>query len=168
MTAETPGALEAVRRARDAQTPIGAGTIRTREQARAFATAGAAFLVSPGLVPDLLREREELGIPVIPGVLTPTEINEAIAAGAEEVKLFPASLGGPAYLRALLGPFPEVRFRPTGGIRIRDVPAWLEAGASRVGLGGSLLGTAPPGTRAELDRITEDARTAVELAAGPP
>jgi len=166
VTADTPGALEAVRRAHDERTPIGAGTIRTLERGQAFAAVGAAFLVSPGLVPDLLREREELGIPVIPGAFTPTEIGEAIAAGAGEVKLFPASLGGPVYLSALRGPFPDVRLVPTGGIRIQDIPAWLEAGASCVGLGGSLVGTAPPSTGAELDRIADDARAAVALAAG--
>jgi 2-dehydro-3-deoxyphosphogluconate aldolase/(4S)-4-hydroxy-2-oxoglutarate aldolase len=92
----------------------------------------------------------------------------AVAAGADVVKLFPAGLGGPGYLAALRGPFPDVRFVPTGGIRVSDVPTWLEGGAVCVGLGSSLVGGSPPRTRADLDRITADARRAVELARGDP
>ena len=122
VTADTPGALDEVGRARGEGAPIGAGTIRTLEEARAFADAGARFLVSPGLVPEIVREGLELGVPTIPGVLSPTEIVAAVAAGADFVKLFPASLGGPGYLAALRGPFPDVRFVPTGGIGSRTCP----------------------------------------------
>src|SRR5512132_2427346 len=160
ITADTPGALEAVATARAAGAPVGAGAIRTVEEARTFAGAGAAFLVSPGLDPQIVREGLERGVPTIPGVLSPTEIMAAVAAGADVVKLFPAGLGGPGYLAALRGPFPDVRFVPTGGIRVSDVPTWLEAGAVCVGLGSSLVGGAPPRTRADLDRITADARRA--------
>jgi 2-dehydro-3-deoxyphosphogluconate aldolase / (4S)-4-hydroxy-2-oxoglutarate aldolase len=166
VTADTPGALDEVGRAGRDDTPIGAGTIRTLDEARAFADAGAGFLVSPGLVPEIVREGLERGVPTIPGVLSPTEIMAAGAAGANTVKLFPASLGGPGYLTALRGPFPDVRFVPTGGIAISDAPAWLEAGAVCVGLGSSLVGGAAPRTRADLDRITAQARRAVELARG--
>jgi 2-dehydro-3-deoxyphosphogluconate aldolase/(4S)-4-hydroxy-2-oxoglutarate aldolase len=166
VTADTPGALEAVATAREAGAPIGAGTIRTVEEARAFAGAGARFLVSPGLVPEIVREGLERGVPTIPGVLSPTEIMAAVAAGANVVKLFPASLGGPRHLAALRGPFPDVRFVPTGGISISDVPTWLEAGAVCVGLGSSLVGGSAPRTRADLDRITAEARRAIELARG--
>jgi 2-dehydro-3-deoxyphosphogluconate aldolase/(4S)-4-hydroxy-2-oxoglutarate aldolase len=82
------------------------------------------------------------------------------------VKLFPASLGGPGYLAALRGPFSDVRFVPTGGIPISDVPTWLEAGAVCVGLGSSLVGGSAPRTRADLDQITAEARRAIELARG--
>jgi 2-dehydro-3-deoxyphosphogluconate aldolase / (4S)-4-hydroxy-2-oxoglutarate aldolase len=166
VTADTPGALDEVGRARREGAPIGAGTIRTVEQARAFADAGADFLVSPGLVPEIVRDGLERGVSTIPGVLSPTEILAAIAAGANVVKLFPASLGGPGYLASLRGPFPDVRFVPTGGIAIADVPTWLEAGAVCVGLGSSLVGGAAPRARADLDRITAEARRAVELAGG--
>ena len=164
ITADTPGALEAVARAGESATPIGAGTIRTIEEARAFAAAGAAFLVSPGLVPQIVREGRTLGVPTVPGVLSPTEVLGAAAAGSSAVKLFPASLGGVAYLRGLRGPFPDVRFIPTGGIAIEDVPRWLEAGAACVGLGSALTGDAAPRTRADHERITDDARRAVDLA----
>ena len=166
VTADTPGALDEVRRARREDAPIGAGTIRTSEEARAFVDAGAGFLVSPGLVPEIVRAGLEGGVPTIPGVLSPTEIMTAVAAGANVVKLFPASLGGPGYLAVLLGPFPGVRFVPTGGIAVSDVPAWLEAGAVCVGLGSSLVGGSAPRTRADLDLITAEARRAVELASG--
>jgi len=166
VTADTPGALDEVGRARREDAPIGAGTIRTVEEARAFADAGAGFLVSPGLDPEIVREGLERGVPTMSGVLSPTEIMAAVAAGANVVKLFPASLGGPGYLAALRGPFPEVRFVPTGGIAVSDVPTWLAAGAVCVGLGSSVVGGAAPRTRADLDRITSEARRAVELAGG--
>ncbi len=166
VTADTPGALDEVGRASGEGAPIGAGTIRAVEQARAFADAGARFLVSPGLVPEIVREGLERGVPTIPGVLSPTEIMAAVAAGTNVVKLFPASLGGPGYLASLRGPFPDVRFVPTGGIPVSDVPTWLEAGAVCVGLGSSLVGGSPPRTRADLGRITAEARHAIELATG--
>jgi 2-dehydro-3-deoxyphosphogluconate aldolase / (4S)-4-hydroxy-2-oxoglutarate aldolase len=166
VTADTPGALDEVGRAHREGAPIGVGTIRGVEEARAFADAGAGFLVSPGLVPEIAREGLERGVPTIPGVLSPTEIMSAVAAGANVLKLFPASLGGPGYLAALRGPFPDVRFVPTGGIRVSDVPTWLEAGAACIGLGSSLVGGGAPRTRADLDRITAEARRAVELARG--
>ncbi|MEZ0234537.1 MAG: bifunctional 4-hydroxy-2-oxoglutarate aldolase/2-dehydro-3-deoxy-phosphogluconate aldolase [Actinomycetota bacterium] len=163
ITADTPGALEAVAAAREAGAPVAAGTIRTVEEARAFTAAGAAFLVSPGLVPQIVREGKELGVPTVPGVLSPTEVLGAVTAGASTVKLFPASLGGVRYLGALRGPFPDVRFIPTGGIAIEDVPRWLEAGAACVGLGSALAGDAPPRTRSDLERITDEALRAVDL-----
>ena len=147
---------------------MGAGTIRSVEEARAFADAGARFLVSPGLVPKIRPGRARARGTDIICVLSPTEIMAAVAAGADVVKMFPAGLGGPGYLAALRGPFPDVRFVPTGGIRVSDVPTWLEGGAVCVGLGSWLVGGSPPRTRADLDRITADARRAVELARGDP
>ena len=166
ITADTPGALEAVATAREAGAPVGAGTIRTVEEVRTFAGAGAAFLVSPGLVPEIVREGRKLGVPAVPGVLSPTEVLGAVAAGTSTVKLFPARLGGIGYLAALRGPFPDVRFIPTGGIAIGDVARWLEAGAACVGLGSALAGDAAPRTRSDLERISDDARRAVDLAGG--
>jgi 2-dehydro-3-deoxyphosphogluconate aldolase/(4S)-4-hydroxy-2-oxoglutarate aldolase len=166
ITADTPGALEAVARAREAGAPVGAGTIRTVDEARTFAGAGASFLVSPVLDPQIVRAGRELGVPAIPGVLSPTEVLGAVAAGSSTVKLFPARLGGIGYLAALRGPFPDVRFIPTGGIALGDVARWLEAGAACVGLGSALAGDAAPRTRSDLERISDDARRAVDLAGG--
>jgi 2-dehydro-3-deoxyphosphogluconate aldolase / (4S)-4-hydroxy-2-oxoglutarate aldolase len=170
VTAETPGALDAVRAAADAGDPIGAGTIVSSTAARTFAQAGASFLVSPGVNEEIVRTAVELGVPAVPGALSPTEIVTAIDAGAEAVKLFPAGLGGPDYLRALRGPFPNVAFVPTGGIRSSDVPAWLDAGATCVGLGATLIGSPPPMADRDLDALTERTRDVVSLArtaAGP-
>lgn len=164
VTADTPGAIDAVRRAARAGGPVGAGTIGSATQARAFGEAGAAFLVSPGVMPEVVRVAVELGIPAVPGALSPTEIATAQRAGATAVKLFPASLGGPGYLRVLRGPFSDVRFVPTGGIEPADVRSWLDAGATCVGLGSALVGATPPATPGDLRALTERARRVVRLA----
>jgi 2-dehydro-3-deoxyphosphogluconate aldolase / (4S)-4-hydroxy-2-oxoglutarate aldolase len=164
VTADTPGALEAVRAAAASGSPVGAGTIGSAEDARAFADAGAAFLVSPGLSVDVVRAAAERGVPAVPGALSPTEIATAIDAGADAVKLFPAGLGGPDYLRALRGPFSRIAFLPTGGIRPEDVGSWLDAGAACVGLGGTLVGSTPPETDRELAALAERVRAATDRA----
>ena len=166
VTLDTPGALDAVRRAATDGRTVGAGTVVTAEQVRACADAGAGFVVSPGLVLEVLEEAARLGIEAVPGVLTPTEIQQATSHGAETVKVFPASLGGPAYLRAVRGPFPDVGIVPTGGVRIDEVAAYLSAGATAVGLGGALVGSAPPSSQADLDAIAARASRVVEIAAG--
>ena len=98
------------------------------------------------------------GVPFIPGVLTPTEIHTALAAGAPAVKLFPASVGGPALVKALLGPHPDLRVIPTGGVDESNAGAYLDAGAVAVGVGDWL--TAGP----DLDAITRRARTLASIA----
>lgn len=160
VTADTPGALEAVRAAAGSGAPVGVGTIGSVGDARAFGEAGAAFLVSPGVKVEVVRAAVELGVPAVPGALSPTEIATAVDAGADAIKLFPAGLGGPDYLRALRGPFSRVAFVPTGGIRPEDVGSWLGAGAACVGLGGSLVGSTPPSTDRELASLVERVREA--------
>lgn len=166
VTADTPGALEAVRASAIAGAPVGAGTIRSVGQARAFAEAGAAFLVSPGVSVDVVRMAVERRVPAVPGALTPTEISTALDAGATAVKLFPARLGGPDYLRALRGPFADVAFVPTGGIEIDEVRSWLDAGATAIGLGSALVGSDPPQTAGDMEALTDRAGRAVEVARG--
>jgi 2-dehydro-3-deoxyphosphogluconate aldolase/(4S)-4-hydroxy-2-oxoglutarate aldolase len=166
VTADTPGALEAVRASAIAGTPVGAGTIRSVGQARAFGEAGAAFLVSPGVAPVVVRTAVELGVPAVPGALSPTEISTAMDEGATAIKLFPARLGGPEYLRALRAPFADVPFVPTGGIEIGDVRSWLDAGAASVGLGSALVGSDPPPAGVGLEALTDRAARALELAKG--
>lgn len=87
---------------------------------RASAAAGARFVVSPGLVPEVIETARSLGLEAVPGIFTATEILAATAAGAR-VKLFPASCGGPSYLRALRGPFPTTALVPTGGVRVDEI-----------------------------------------------
>jgi 2-dehydro-3-deoxyphosphogluconate aldolase/(4S)-4-hydroxy-2-oxoglutarate aldolase len=117
---------------------LGAGTVTTREQVEEAVEAGSSFLVSPGCDPELLPAMLETGILVLPGVLTPSEVMLARRLGAPAVKLFPGSSGGPAYLKALLGPFPDARFVPTGGVSVDNITDWFAAGALAVGAGSAL------------------------------
>jgi 2-dehydro-3-deoxyphosphogluconate aldolase / (4S)-4-hydroxy-2-oxoglutarate aldolase len=117
VTIDTPGALDAVAEWAGRDRTVGVGTVTSARQVRAAAAAGASFVVSPGLVDEVVTVALEHGIEPIPGVFTPTEVTLAVSLGASVLKLFPASLGGPSYLRELSGPFPEVGFIPTGGAR---------------------------------------------------
>lgn len=122
---------------------IGVGSVTAVELAAAAHDAGAAFLVTPNFNPDVVGYAREAGLPIVVGAFSPTEVVSAWSAGATAVKLFPASLGGPDYVRELVyGPYPDIPLIPTGGVEIADIPAYLEAGAIAFGLGGSLLGSA--------------------------
>lgn len=121
---------------------IGAGTVTTPEQATDAADAGAEFLVSPGTLPDLTRTMVETGKVVMTGALTPSEVMSALALGVDIVKIFPASLGGPSYLGALRGPFPDAPLMPTGGVNPGNLAEWFAAGAVAVGAGGDLANSA--------------------------
>lgn len=123
---------------------LGAGTVTAPEQAAEAARCGASFLVSPGFDPGLVAAMRRTGLPVLPGVLTPGEVMGALRLGVEALKLFPAGTVGPGHLRALLGPFPGVRFVPTGGVSEHNAGEWFAAGAFAVGAGGAL---APPCVR---------------------
>lgn len=122
---------------------VGAGTVRTGEQAEEAVDAGATFLVSPGLDLDVVRLAVGAGVLVVPGVLTATEVMTALSHGAPAVKIFPASIVGPAYLRALRGPMPELRVIPSGGIDADNAADWFAAGAIAVGVGGALSPAGP-------------------------
>ena len=162
VTIDTPGALAAVAEAAGEGRTVGVGTVVDSEQVRAAAEAGASFVVSPGLVPEVIETALELGLQPVPGVFTATEILAATAAGAGVMKLFPASCGGPSYLRALRGPFPTIPIIPTGGVRIEDVQAYFDAGATAIALGSELVGRTAPSSDAELEWVTAQAARAVE------
>ena len=143
ITFTTPNAEDAIRELA-AQLPatilLGAGTIMNAVQARAAIEAGAQFLVSPHLGEEVLQLALELQIPYIPGVLTPTEIVRAFRLGASTVKIFPiGSSGAKAYLKDLLGPFPELKAVVTGGVTPKEVKSYLEVGAIAVGLGSNFF-----------------------------
>jgi len=141
LTFSTPGAVEAlaeVRQRHGDDVLIGAGTIREPAQADAAARAGANFLVSAYVGQDVLAAMIATGLPVAPGVFTPSEVAQALDAGAHVVKLFPASSGGPRHLRALRGPFPGLQVIPTGGIEIDALATWFNEGALAVGIGSEL------------------------------
>jgi 2-dehydro-3-deoxyphosphogluconate aldolase/(4S)-4-hydroxy-2-oxoglutarate aldolase len=149
-----PDALAAIEAAAASGALVGAGTVLSAEQARAAIDAGAQFVVSPACLPELAEPCREAGVPVFMGALTPTEVVGAVKAAATAVKLFPARLGGHAYLRDLRGPFPDVAFLPSGGVDERNARDFLEAGAVAVYAGSSL---APPelveaGDHAEIGR----------------
>jgi 2-dehydro-3-deoxyphosphogluconate aldolase / (4S)-4-hydroxy-2-oxoglutarate aldolase len=166
VTLDTPGAIRAIGEVADAGGSIGAGTVLTADQVRSSAEAGARFVVSPGLVDEVVETALELDIVPVPGVLSPTELMRAQSIGASIVKIFPAGpAGGPALIASLRSPFPDVGLVPTGGIAIGDIADYLAAGATAVGLGSSLVGRRPPGSPAELDTLRERARAAVEAAA---
>jgi 2-dehydro-3-deoxyphosphogluconate aldolase/(4S)-4-hydroxy-2-oxoglutarate aldolase len=123
--------------ANDESLLIGAGTVLSADQVDAAVRAGARFVVSPNLDEQVLDAAADSGVPAVPGVLTPTEVARA-ARRCSLLKLFPASLGGPAFLAALSEPFPGVGFVPTGGVTADNLADWLRAGAVAVGAGGAL------------------------------
>jgi 2-dehydro-3-deoxyphosphogluconate aldolase/(4S)-4-hydroxy-2-oxoglutarate aldolase len=137
---------------------VGAGTVRSTQQLDEARWAGADFGVSPVLDHVVLRHALDAGIPFIPGALTPTEIGAAWDAGATFVKLFPASAVGPAMVRELRGPLPDVRLVPTGGVAATNARAFLEAGAAAVGIGGAIV-RASAAERRELVRSLAGAAT---------
>ena len=123
---------------------IGAGTVLTIAAAGRAIDAGATFLVMPHLDPELVAWAGSRGIAALPGCATPTEILAAWRAGAAAVKLFPASVAGPEFVRECRGPFPEIPLLPTGGVTLETAPAFIAAGAVGVGMGGWLLGDGQP------------------------
>lgn len=123
---------------------VGAGTVLTAQDARNSRDAGATFAVTPALGAGV-DTAVELGMPVLAGAMTPTEVLAARRAGAAAVKLYPAGSLGPGYVRALGDPFPEVGLVPVGGVGLPEVPEYLAAGALAVGVGSPLCGDAPHG-----------------------
>ena len=149
----------AARHAEGTALEIGAGTVLTLEAAERAIDAGATFLVSPHVDPELIEWAVERGIPFLPGAFTPTEILAAWRAGAPAVKLFPASVAGPAFVREFRGPFPHIPLLPTGGVTVETAPDFIGAGAVAVGLGSWLIGDGEPAG------ITERAASVVRAVA---
>ncbi|WP_405859702.1 bifunctional 4-hydroxy-2-oxoglutarate aldolase/2-dehydro-3-deoxy-phosphogluconate aldolase [Streptomyces sp. NBC_00090] len=147
-TLTTPGVLDALREYSADAPPglaLGAGTVTTPAEAQAAVEAGATYLITPTTSVEVIAEGVRLGVPVLPGAYTPTEILTAWRAGATMVKLFPAAAGGPEYLRAVRAPLPGIPLVPTGGIGAAEAPAYLAAGATALGIGSPLVGDACEG-----------------------
>jgi 2-dehydro-3-deoxyphosphogluconate aldolase/(4S)-4-hydroxy-2-oxoglutarate aldolase len=164
LTFTTPGvadALAQVRKAHGSAVLLGAGTLLGPEHVAAAVAAGVDFLVSAHLRPDLLAAMLASGLPSLPGIFTASEVAQALDAGAQAVKLFPASTAGPGHLRALRGPFPGLQAVPTGGIDVPDLDGWFKAGALAVGVGGELA----PRTLMQEGRWEEITRRAVRFLA---
>jgi 2-dehydro-3-deoxyphosphogluconate aldolase/(4S)-4-hydroxy-2-oxoglutarate aldolase len=126
------------RRATELGRLAGAGTVCTAAQVRAVAEAGAAFAVAPGLDREAVAAAQAAGLPYLPGVATPSETQAALAIGCRTLKLFPASALGPAWIRALAGPFPSARFVAVGGVTPENARDFVAAGAIGVGIGTAL------------------------------
>ena len=140
ITFSTPGAPDAIARAKRElpQSLVGAGPVLDLAQLEAAANAGASFLVSPHFDEALVTAAKERRVPYMAGALTPTEIVHAWRAGVTCVKLFPGSVVGPSYVKALRGPLPHIPIMPTGGVDESNLGYWLAAGVVAVGMGGAL------------------------------
>ncbi|WP_432491809.1 bifunctional 4-hydroxy-2-oxoglutarate aldolase/2-dehydro-3-deoxy-phosphogluconate aldolase [Kineococcus gypseus] len=147
LTATTPGWDEAVRavRAEHPDAVVGVGTVTTAADAERALAAGARFLVSPWPAPHVRPVAAAAGAAFLEGGCTPAEVADAVSRGP--AKVFPAHLGGPAYVRSLLAVLPGAHLVPTGGVRLEDVPQWLAAGAVAVGIGSDLTAPGDVGER---------------------
>jgi 2-dehydro-3-deoxyphosphogluconate aldolase/(4S)-4-hydroxy-2-oxoglutarate aldolase len=142
ITMTVPGAVDVIAALVKTAPPdviVGAGTVTDRGTANDVVTAGAKFVVSPVFRPDVVAVTKAAGAVAIPGCFTPTEILTAWEAGADIVKVFPATSLGPKYFKDIAGPFPDIRLMPTGGVTIDNVGEWVKAGAVAVGIGSDLL-----------------------------
>jgi 2-dehydro-3-deoxyphosphogluconate aldolase / (4S)-4-hydroxy-2-oxoglutarate aldolase len=166
LTLTTKGALEVVERLATrlpGEVEVGVGTVLAAEEVDRSVDAGAAFVVSPTVEPEVIAAALRRGVASYPGALTPTEIAAAWRAGASAVKLFPGGSVGPGYLKAVRAPLPDIPVVPTGGIEVAAVADWLRAGALAVGMGGPLIGDAlEPG--GDLRALADRARAVIELA----
>jgi 2-dehydro-3-deoxyphosphogluconate aldolase/(4S)-4-hydroxy-2-oxoglutarate aldolase len=141
---------------------LGAGTVLDPETARVAMLAGAEFIVSPHTNLDVIRMCKRYSKLALPGAFTPTEVLTAWEAGADIVKIFPASIGGPAHLEAIKAPLPQVRLMPTGGVNLETAAAFLKAGACALGVGGTLV--EPKAIEAgDFQRLTTLAKQYVEI-----
>jgi 2-dehydro-3-deoxyphosphogluconate aldolase / (4S)-4-hydroxy-2-oxoglutarate aldolase len=138
---------------------IGAGTVLSAKQAEICIDAGARFLVSPGLSPEVIHTASKHGVLAIPGAFTPTEVMAATELGVDVIKIFPCgSAGGPSHIKALRAPFPDCRFIPTGGVTLKNAEEYFAAGAFALGIGAELADLAAL-RRNEPHKLTEAAKS---------
>ena len=150
ITLTTPGALNIVEKlSTNKDLTVGVGTVVSKSDVKDAAKAGAKFIVSPNTDIDVINKSKKLDLISMPGVATATEVGVAINAGADILKLFPASTYGPSHLKALRDPYPNRLWCPTGGITLGSVDEWFAAGANLIGLGGPL-------TKGGLDKVKEN------------
>lgn len=167
VTMTVPGAIELIREIAPSLPPdvvLGAGTVLDAETAQAAIEAGARYVVSPVFREEVLRVCHRFDVAALPGCFTPTEILGAWEAGADIVKVFPATALGPGYFRDLRGPFPELRLMPTGGVSLANAGEWIRAGAVAIGVGTALVDAEAVAAR-RFDEITERARQFVAAVA---
>jgi 2-dehydro-3-deoxyphosphogluconate aldolase / (4S)-4-hydroxy-2-oxoglutarate aldolase len=166
ITMTVPGALEIIRDAvaqlKGTDVYIGAGTVLDAPTARAAIIAGAQFVVGPGFDAETVRLCNTYGVVVMPGALTPNEILQAWKGGADVVKVFPADIGGPGYLKTIKEPLPQIELLPTKGVDFDTAAAYIKAGAIAVGAGSCLVNKALIAAK-DYARITENARKFAQI-----
>lgn len=142
VTMTTPDALDVIHKARETMgdlAAIGVGTVLDAETARAAILAGAQFVVAPIIDVPTIEMCRRYSVPVLPGAMTPTEIVRAWQSGADVVKVFPATAGGPQLIRDLRGPLPHIKLLPTGGVTLETAGDFIKAGATALGVGSALV-----------------------------
>ena len=166
ITMTVPGALKVIEEvsAKMTDTIIGVGSVLDPETARAAILSGAEYIVCPVLNTAVIEMAKRYGKAVMPAGLTPTEILTAWQAGADVVKVFPASIGGPSYFKDIKGPLPQVELMPTGGVDINTTPEFIKAGACAVGAGSAMVDKQAVKDR-NWAKLTETARKFVEAVA---
>ena len=163
ITMTVPGAVDVLRQLAAAlphDFVVGAGTVLDAATARAVVDAGASFVVGPVYRADVIRACHERNAAAIPGCFSPTEILDAHDAGADIVKVFPATSLGPQFLKDVRAPLPQVKLMPTGGVTLDNAGDWIRAGAVAVGLGSALVDAAAI-QRGDFDVLTANARRVV-------
>lgn len=169
VTMTVPGAVELIRELAPTLPPgfvLGAGTVLDPEAAARVIDAGATFVVSPVFRTPVIDACHARGVAAMPGCFTPTEILEAWDAGADVVKVFPATALGPAFFKDVRGPLPQVKLMPTGGVTVENAGDWIRAGAVAVGVGTALLDAKAIAAnawgvlRTNAERIVENVRKA--------
>lgn len=168
VTMTVPGAVDVLKQLKQkygSKLLLGAGTVTTAAEAQQTINAGAEFVVSPSLHPEVIQVTKTNGKLSIPGALTPTEVISAWRAGADYVKIFPCSaMGGASYLKSLLAPFPFLKLIPTGGVTLETASSFIQAGARALGVGGDLVNLAAIDAGRH-ETITEAARAYLKVLA---
>lgn len=168
VTMTVPGAVDLLKELKKeygAKLLLGSGTVTTADQCQATIDAGAEFVVSPSLHPEVIQTTKKNGKVSCPGALTPTEAITAWNAGADYVKIFPCSaVGGASYLKALLAPFPHLKLIPTGGVTQQTAASFIQAGARALGVGSDLVNLAAVDA-GKPETITESARAYLKILA---
>jgi 2-dehydro-3-deoxyphosphogluconate aldolase/(4S)-4-hydroxy-2-oxoglutarate aldolase len=144
---------------------IGAGTVTDGATARSVIDAGARFVVGPVFRPDVIRVCHEFDVPAVPGCFSPTEILAAHDCDADLIKVFPATMLGPQYIKDLRAPLPQLKLMPTGGVTLENGGDWIRAGAVAIGLGSALVDSKAIDD-GRFDAITDNARRAIAIVAG--
>jgi 2-dehydro-3-deoxyphosphogluconate aldolase/(4S)-4-hydroxy-2-oxoglutarate aldolase len=162
ITMDTVGAvdvLESLRSRVPSNSLLGAGTVTDVARAEAALAAGATFIVTPNLNLDVIRIARENGVAIMPGAMTPSEIWNAAAAGADYVKVFPASTLGPGFFREIRGPFAEIPLMATGGVNLENARDFIAFGVDAIGVGGALI----PKANDEFERCGEIAQRLIQI-----